>query len=77
MNSKITKKKNDGQKVVWEYIAINEKGKKVTGHFEAFSRLDVQSFLMGEGLAVYSIRTSKLIQTLYGKMGARIFSYRS
>ena len=59
---------NQGKKVVWEYIAINEKGKKVTGHFEAFSRLDVQSFLMGEGLAVYSIRTSKLIQLLYGQM---------
>ncbi len=62
-------KHNDGKKVVWEYIAVNEKGKKIKGHFEAFSRVDVQSFLMGEGLAVYSIRTSKLIQTLYGKVG--------
>ena len=62
-------KENDGKKVVWEYIAVNEKGKKIKGHFEAFSRVDVQSFLMGEGLAVYSIRTSKLIQILYGKMG--------
>ena len=61
-------KENDGTKVVWEYIAINEKGKKIKGYFEAFSRVDVQSFLMGEGLAVYSIRTSKLIQTLHGKL---------
>lgn len=62
-------KKNDGKKVTWEYVAVNEKGKKIKGYFDAFSRVDVQSFLMGEGLAVYSIRTNKLIQTLYGKMG--------
>jgi len=60
---------NEGRKVVWEYIAINEKGKKIKGYFEAFSKVDVQSFLMGEGLAVYSIRTSKLIQTLHGSLG--------
>lgn len=59
---------NEGKKIVWEYIAINQKGKKVKGYFEAFSRLDVQSFLISEGLAVYSIRTSKLIQTLHGSM---------
>ena len=63
-------KKNDGQKVVWEYIAVNEKGKKIKGYFEAFSRVDVQSFLMGEGLAAYRIRTSPMIQTLHGKMGS-------
>lgn len=62
-------KDNDGTKVIWEYIAVNEKGKKVKGYFEAFSRVDVQSFLMGEGLAVYSIRTNKLIQLLHGKLG--------
>ncbi len=62
--------KNEKAKIVtWEYIAINEKGKKVKGYFDAFSRVDVQSFLMGEGLAVYSIRTSKLIQILHGKVG--------
>lgn len=55
--------------VTWEYIAINQSGKKVKGYFDAFSRVDVQSFLMGEGLAVYSIRTSKLIQLLHGKVG--------
>ena len=60
---------NKGKKIVWEYVAIDQKGKKIKGHFEAYSRLDVQSFLMGEGLVVYSIRTSKLIRTLYGKVG--------
>ena len=58
-----------GKRVVWEYVAINEKGKKVRGYFEAYTRVDVQSFLLGEGLAVYSIRTSKLIQALHGNKG--------
>lgn len=62
-------KENEGKKLVWEYIAINSKGKKIKGYFEAFSRVDVQSFLMGEGLVVYSIRTNKLIQTLHGDLG--------
>ena len=61
--------KNKGKRITWEYIAINEKGKKIKGYFDAFSKVDVQSFLLGEGLTPYSIRTSKLIQTLYGRMG--------
>ena len=62
--------KNKGKRVTWEYIAIDEHGKKIRGHFDAYSRLDVQSFLIGEGLTVYSIRTSKLIQVLYGSIGS-------
>ena len=58
-----------GKRVVWEYIAINEKGKKVKGYFDAYTRVDVQSFLLGEGLAVYSIRTNKLIQALHTSRG--------
>ncbi|MBR6690706.1 MAG: type II secretion system F family protein [Bacilli bacterium] len=61
--------KNKGKRITWEYVAINQNGKKIKGYFDAFSRVDVQSFLLGEGLAVYSIRTSKLIQLLYGKFG--------
>ena len=58
-----------GKRVTWEYVAINEKGKKIKGYFDAFTRLDVQSFLIGEGLVVYSIRTSKWIQALHGAIG--------
>lgn len=58
-----------GKRLTWEYVAINSHGKKVKGYFDAFSRLDVQSFLLGEGLTVYSIRTNKLIQTLHGSIG--------
>ena len=61
---------NKGKRITWEYIAIDQNGKKKKGYFDAFSRVDVQSFLLGEGLAVYSIRTNKLIQTLHGSIGA-------
>ncbi len=54
--------------VTWEYIAINENGKKIKGYFDAVSKSNVQSFLVNEGLAVYSIRTSKMIQFLHGKV---------
>lgn len=60
---------NKGKRVTWEYVAYNQSGKKVKGYFDAFSRLDVQSFLIGEGLVVYSIRTNKWIQTLHGSVG--------
>ena len=60
---------NQGKRITWEYVAINQKGKKIKGYFDAFNRLDVQSFLLGEGLVVYSIRTSKWIQTLHGSIG--------
>ena len=63
------KEEQKGKRVTWEYVAINEKGRKIKGYFDAFSRLDVQSFLIGEGLAVYSIRTNKWIQTLHGTIG--------
>lgn len=56
---------NKGKRIVWKYVAIDEKGKKVTGYFDAYSRLDVQSFLLGEGLRVYSIKTSKYIQSMH------------
>ena len=63
------KQENKGKRITWEYIAINQSGKKIKGYFDAYSRVDVQSFLLGEGLVVYSIRTSKLIQTLHGTIG--------
>ncbi len=62
-------KSTTGKKILWEYVAINEKGKKIKDYFWAFSKLDVQSFLIGQGLAVYSIRTSKMIQLLHGNVG--------
>lgn len=63
------------KKVMWEYICKTPEGKTVKGYFAAFSRLEVHSFLMSEGMIVYSIKTSKWIQTMYSSVngnGAKI-----
>ena len=44
------------EKVMYKYVAKNnETGKVETGYFAAFSKLDVQSFLLAEGYEVYEI----------------------
>lgn len=47
-----------GKRIIWKYVAYDKRGKRVSGYFEAFSRLDVQSFLLGEDLVVYSIKVA-------------------
>ena len=37
------------------------------GYFEAFSKVEVHSFLLGEGFEVYSIRTNRWITLLHGR----------
>ena len=56
-------------KIVYEYIARDANGKTVKGYFEAFSKVEVHSYLLSEGYEVYSIRTSKWIQLLHGSSG--------
>ena len=50
------------KKVVYEYIAKNKEGKLVKDYFEAYSKVEVHSFLLSEGFEVYSIKTSPWIQ---------------
>jgi type IV pilus assembly protein PilC len=52
------------QKQTYQYIARSSEGKIITGYFDAFSKVDVHSFLLAEGAEVYSIKTSKWIQFL-------------
>ncbi len=56
-------------KIVYEYIARDANGKTVKGYFDAFSKVEVHSYLLSEGFEVYSIRTSKWIQLLHGSSG--------
>ncbi len=56
-------------KIVYEYIARDVNGKTVKGYFDAFSKVEVHSYLLSEGYEVYSIRTSKWIQLLHGSSG--------
>ena len=58
--------KRSEKKIVWQYLAKDENGKMVRGIFEAYSKLDVHSFLMSEGYEVYEINTSKTIGFFYG-----------
>ncbi|MCI9233583.1 MAG: type II secretion system F family protein [Bacilli bacterium] len=57
-------KKSD-KKLMYEYEGKNAEGKIVKGYFEAYSKVEVHSFLLSEGFEVYSIKTNKLIQLLH------------
>lgn len=52
-------------KLIYEYEAKSPEGKLVKGHFEAFSRVEVHSFLLSEGYEVYKIHTNKWIALKY------------
>lgn len=54
-------------KLIYEYEAKSPEGKIVKGHFEAFSRIEVHSFLLSEGYEVYKIHTNKWIALKYGR----------
>lgn len=56
------------QKVMWEYQGRTAEGKVVKGYFAAYSKLEVHSFLLSEGMTVYSIKTNKWIQTMYSSV---------
>ena len=56
------------KKVMWEYVGRTPEGKTVKGYFAAYSKLEVHSFLMSEGMTVYSIRTNKWIQSMYSSV---------
>lgn len=55
------------KKVLFQYIAKNPEGKIVKDYFEAYSKVEVHSFLLSEGYEVYSIKSSKWITFLHGK----------
>lgn len=54
------------KKQTYIYEAKDRDGKFIKGKFDAFSKVDVHSFLLNEGFEVYSIKTSALINFLYG-----------
>ncbi len=54
------------KKQTYIYEAKDADGKYIKGKFDAFSKVDVHSFLINEGYEVYSIKTSKWINFLYG-----------
>ena len=54
------------KKRTYIYEAKDKGGRFIKGKFDAFSKIDVHSFLLNEGYEVYSIKTSSWINFLYG-----------
>ncbi len=69
-------KKSD-KKIVYEYVGKNAEGKLIKAYFEAFSKVEVHSFLLSEGFEVYSIKSSALIQFLHGAKQARNVKFKN
>lgn len=57
-------------KLLYEYVAKNPEGKVIKGYFDAFSKVEVHSFLLSEGFEVYSIKTSAWIRFIHGNAGS-------
>lgn len=57
-------------KIMYEYIVKDQDGKIIKGHADGYSKVEIHSYLLSEGYEVYSIRTNKWIQVLYGSSGA-------
>ena len=57
------------EKMTYEYIVRSPEGKVIKGYFSAFSLVEVHSYLKALGNKVYSIRTNKWINIMYGSVG--------
>ena len=57
-------------KIMYEYIVKDQDGKIIKGHADGYSKVEIHSYLLSEGYEVYSIRTNKWIQILYGTKGS-------
>ena len=57
------------EKQTYEYIIRNPEGKVLRGYFSAFSIVEVHSYLKSQGNIVYSIRTNRWINAMYGSVG--------
>ena len=54
-------------KQVYQYVVADKEGNISKGIFSGFSKLDVNAYLVNEGYEVYSIKTSKWLDFLYGQ----------
>lgn len=53
------------KKQLYQYVAKAPNGKIIKDYFNAYSKVEVHSYLLSEGYEVYSIKTSTLIQLLH------------
>lgn len=54
------------KKLMYEYIVKDKEGEIIKDYFDAYSVAEVNAYLKSEGYVVYSIKTDKYIQTMYG-----------
>jgi len=54
-----------GPKTVYEYVARDKTGKLVKNYYEAYSLVEVQSYLLSEGYDIYKIRTNQAINLFH------------
>lgn len=53
------------KKVLYQFIARDKDGKIIKDYFDAYSKVEVHSYLLSEGYEVYSIKTNKWIQVMH------------
>lgn len=53
-------------KITYAYTVQDREGNTLKGYFDAYSKVEVHSYLVSEGYTVYDIKTSKLIQFFHG-----------
>ena len=63
--------------VTYKYVALDSSGKKVTNTFYAYSKMEVYTYLTGEGYTVLSIETSKYIELFYGPSEFNNFRFKN
>ena len=54
------------KKLMYEYIVKDQDGEIIKDYFDAYSVAEVNAYLVSEGYKIYSIKTNKYIQTMYG-----------
>ena len=52
---------------MYQYVVKDKDGKVIKGYFDAYSKVEVHSYLLSEGYEVYSIKHNKLITLLHGR----------
>ncbi len=62
---------NLGPKTVYEYTAKDKNGKFVKNYYEAYSLVEVQSYLLSEGYDIYKIRTNQTINLFHRTASAK------
>lgn len=63
--------------LTYKYVALDSSGKKVTNTFYAYSKMEVYTYLSGEGYTVLSIETSKYIELFYGPSEFNNFRFKN